>query len=952
MMRISASSPRRLRSAFVAVSLLASSVLPSLASGQVARRLFQAPSSADPRVSLPDTVSPRVKSAAMLGHLAGETQLTGMSLILKTTDAQAAALQQLLLDQQNPASPQYHKWLTPQTYAQQFGLADADLAVVQDWLTSKGFTVDSVAPSHNQITFSGTASAVENAFGTTLERFRRPDQDFFENSTAINLPQSLSGVVSGITGISSFHIQPPIHTPQAVSPQWTGSTGYHYIVPWDFRQIFGVNTLISSGFTGSGIKIGVIGQSSVNTTQLGYFQTKTGSTASLPTMVLVPNTGSSGQLSAGDEGESELDLEYASGSAPGAQVLFIYTGLSTAQSNNGVFSALIYAVTNNLAPILTLSYGGCEASNAAYANSVLEPVLAQASSQGQTILVSSGDTGAASCESSSNKTTTANAGLSVSYPASSPNVTAVGGTQLTGDDPNTASTYWNSSNNSFGGSAIGYIPETSWNDTAAYGALSSTGGGVSIIFGKPSWQTGTGVPSDSHRDVPDVAFPAAVEQHAYIVCTVSAPCTATTGFGTNAGGGGLIGGTSAAAPNFAGMLAVVESANGGAALGNINSKLYTLAAGSSASSIFHDITTGNNIVNCKGGTTGCSSTNASTNGTMGYSASTGYDLVTGLGSLDANGLTTALKGGTTVGGKLTPTVTLAAANTTPAGSTSDLLTVTLAGSGATPTGTVTITIDGAAATTLTLASGSGTYTYSVPACTVTTAPTCPHTVIASYSGDSVYNTGTATLSITVPTSATLSSGSIALAPANATLAISAGATGTDAINITSTGFVGTVSFKATTTSTTLSACYTLPSATVSASGTTSSTLTIYTSSANCTSTSAVSLQKTIALARPTGDSVPWRRGGVAIAAAGLMGIFFLRRRLRPAALLMLLVSFGIVGISGCSNSSSGISNSGGSTGGGTNASTGTYPLTITATGVPSNGTASVTTTTTVTLVIQ
>jgi hypothetical protein len=227
-------------------------------------------------------------------------------------------------------------------------------------------------------------------------------------------------------------------------------------------------------------------------------------------------------------------------------------------------------------------------------------------------------------------------------------------------------------------------------------------------------------------------------------------------------------------------------------------------------------------------------------------------------------------------------------------------------------------------------------------------------VIASYSGDSVYNAGTATVSIAVPTTATLASGSISLTPASSTLTVAAGATGTDTINILSTGFVGTVSFKATTTATNLTGCYTLPSTTITADGTTPATFTVYTSSANCTSANTVSLQKNIALARPTGNSVPWRRGGVAVFAAGLMGVFFLRRRMRPAALLVLLLSFSIVGISGCSSSSSsGISTgTGGSTGGGTNASTGTYPLTITATGVPSNGLASVTATTTVTLVIQ
>jgi len=936
---------RRFRSTIVAAALFAATVFPAFAGGQVARRLYSLPSSSDPRVSLPDTVSPRVRTASVLGHLGGDTQLTGMSLVLKPTDAQAAALQQLLADQQNPSSPKYHQWLTPQTFGEQFGLSDADLSIVKDWLTSRGFNVDEVAPSRNRIVFSGTASAVESAFTTTLQRFHRADQDYFENNTAISLPQSLAGVVSGITGVSSYHIQPPVHAPQALAPQYTDGSGAHYIVPWDFRQIFGMNSLISSGFDGTGIKIGVIGQSSVDSNQLTYFQQKTGQTVKLPTLVLVPNTGSSGQLSKGDEGESELDLEYASGTAPGAQVLFIYTGTLNSTTNNGVFTAMLYAITNNLAPILTLSYGGCEASNASYATSVMEPILAQASSQGQTILVSSGDTGAAECELSSNTTTTATQGLSVAYPSSSPNVTAVGGTQLNSD----AATYWGSSNNSFGGSAVGYMPETSWNDTVAYKALSASGGGYSTLFAKPSWQTGTGVLSDGHRDVPDVAFPAAVEAHAYIVCTVNAPCTTTAGFGSGAGGGGLIGGTSASAPNFAAMLAVVEQAAGGGALGNINSKLYTFAAGSSASSIFHDITTGNNIVNCTGGTTGCSSTNPTVLGTMGYNAGTGYDMVTGLGSLDASALTTALKASTGTGGKLAPTISLGAATNTPTSGSTDLLTLTISGSGSTPTGTVVLSIDGTSVTTFTLAAGttSYTYTYTVPTCTITTASTCVHSATALYAGDTNYYSASATVNLSVPTTSTSTSGSITLTPAASTLTVTSGATGTDVITISSTGFAGTVSFKATT-SASLNACYNLPNVTVAANVSATSTFTVYTASSNCTAASAQSLGTKIASSQPTRS--PWQRGGVAVLAAGLVGAFFLRKRMRPAALLLVLFSVSVFGISGCGGggSSSGTT----TTGGGTTTAAGTYPLTITATGVPSNGATSVTATTTVTLVVQ
>ncbi|MEZ2347638.1 protease pro-enzyme activation domain-containing protein [Terriglobus sp. RCC_193] len=932
--------PRRFRSVIAAVVLFAAAVFPALAAGQVARRLYSLPSSSDPRVSLPATVSPRVKTASVLGHLGGETQLTGMSLVLKPTDAQAAALQQLLVDQQNPSSPQYHKWLTPQTFGEQFGLSDADLSIVKDWLSSKGFTVDEVAPSRNRIVFSGTASAVESAFTTTLQRFHRADQDYFENSTAISLPQSLAGVVSGITGISSYHIQ-PIQKSPLVSPLYTATSGSHYLVPWDFRQIFGMNTLISQGYDGTGIKIGVIGQSSVTSAQLTYFQQLTGQTQKLPTMVLVPNTGSSGQLSASDEQESELDLEYASGSAPGAQVLFIYTGTSTATTNNGVFTAMIYAITNNLAPILTLSYGACENEASSYATTVLEPVLAQASSQGQTILVSSGDWGPTACETpnSAGVVAVAQGGLSVSYPASSPNVTAVGGTTLTG----TTSQYWSSPNNSYGGSAVGYIPETAWNDSAVVGSLSASGGGASAIFGKPSWQAGTGVLSDAHRDVPDVAFPSSAQTNGYLVCVVGTyQCTNGSTFG-NSSGAWIYGGTSAAAPNFAAMLAIVEQATGNTGgLGNINTKLYTLAAGSSSTSVFHDITTGNNAVTCKGGTTGCSSTSASASGTMGYSAGTGYDMVTGLGSLDASGLATALKSSTGTSGKLTPTVSLSAGNSTPAGGTTDLLTVTVGGSGSTPTGSVVLSIDGTSVTTFTSAASSNTYTYTVPACTTTTASTCIHSATALYAGDTNYYSASSTINLTVTSTATVTS--IALTPAASTLTVTSGSTGTDVLTIASTGFAGTVSFKVSTTAS-LTGCYSLPSATVAANASATSTLTLYTSSASCASASATSVSSKFASSSLPAHG-PWQRGGVAVLAAGFVGAFFLRKRIRPVTLLLVLLSAAAIGLSGCGGSSSTTSTSG------TTAAKGSYPLTITATGVPSNGAASITATTTVTLVVQ
>lgn len=711
---------------------------------QPVQRLSRVPASGETRVALRDSAGTHAARAQQLGALAGDTALTSLSLVLKPTAAQDAALTQLLADQQNPASASYQQWLTPEQFGERFGAAQADINLIESWLRSNGFVVQSVPASRNRIVFSGTAAAVESAFRTPLQRYRRDGREFYENSVAVQLPQSLAAVVSGVSGLSSYRLAAPqVHRLAQVkaSPEYTTSTGAHYLVPDDLRTIYGTKALLSSGYNGSGIKIGIIGQSAVDTTQLTYFQQKTGQTLNLPTMVLVPNTGNSNKVS-GDELESELDLEYAGGNAPGASVQFIYTGCTSTTTsspfpdtgncnNDGVFGALVYAITNNLAPILSLSYGSCEGEIVADANTILEPALKQANAQGQTIMVASGDHGAASCDTSYTATV-ARAGLAVSYPASSQYVTGVGGTQLSSD----SSTYWTTSNDSSLGSAITYVPETSWNDSLTQGQLAASGGGVSQIFAKPSWQVGTGVPADSHRDVPDVAFPANVTEHPYLTCDAERPCTSGTKSFTLTGStpdGDAVGGTSAGAPTFAGMLAVVEQANGGRALGNVNPSLYALAQGTSKSTIFHDITTGNNIVSCTIGTPNCIT------GTLGYSAGVGYDQVTGLGSLDIPSLRTALAGYAAG----TPRIALAVPSSISAG-TAVTFTATLSGSGAIPTGTVAFSVDGTVVSSAqTLSSGTATYSYSG------FTSNGSHTVSVAYSGDGTYSSGTASATVTV-----------------------------------------------------------------------------------------------------------------------------------------------------------------------------------------------------------
>jgi subtilase family serine protease len=293
--------------------------------------------------------------------------------------------------------------------------------------------------------------------------------------------------------------------------------------------------------------------------------------------------------------------------------------------SNDVTDAVQYAIDQNLAPVLSMSYGSCEPLWSDSDAKTMQSWAKQGNAQGITWVASSGDSGAAGCyyRDTGPVGATATLTLAADMPAAVPEITAIGGTTFNED----SSSYWSTSNDSTTkSSALSYIPETSWNDSTTNRPAAS-GGGVSQIFSKPSWQTGVGVPSDDARDIPDLAFPASAQHDGYMVYTSSG---AETGWY-------IFGGTSAGAPAFAGMLAVLNQyvvASGiqsNAGLGNVNTRLYDLA--SSASWAFHDITTGDNsatAIVCGGFL--CS---APYKKSVGYSAGTGYDLVTGLGSLDA-----------------------------------------------------------------------------------------------------------------------------------------------------------------------------------------------------------------------------------------------------------------------------------------------------------------------------
>jgi subtilase family serine protease len=627
----------------VVISIFALLVLAVAAPAQVRNRIAQRLEETEPVVvSLPH---PLARAEFDQGRVEGSMPIQRAAMVFKLAPAQQAALEKLLAEQQDPHSPNFHKWLTPEQYAASFGMSDSDLAKVSGWLKSQGLTVDGYSRARTRIFFSGTAAQVESAFHTELHRYRVNGQTSFANSIEISVPGAISGMVLGFRGLENFRPRPRA---RVARPNFTShQTGNHFLSPDDFATIYNLKPLYAAGLDGTGQKIAVVGQTQIDVTDIDAFRTAAGLPAT--NLQLVPLPGNGTGFSSGDEVEADLDIEWSGGVARNASILFVFAGADSATKN--VFDALEYAIDNNLAPVISTSYGNCEANLGTFTTTLRQDAQ-QANGQGQTITAASGDSGAADCEDASAQSATK--GLAVDSPASVPEVTALGGSEFTGDGagaltggtaPATsdfgATTFWAGTANATDtpDSALSYIPEMAWNDTTASiasgGGLSATGGGVSKVFAKPAWQTAL-TPSDTHRDVPDVTLSASPSHDPTLICSLG---SCVSGFRASDGSLNVVGGTSVAAPAFAGIVAILNQATQSAGSSNINPTLYTLAV--SKPTAFHDITTGNNIVPCTSGSPNCPATAPLQ---IGFSAGTGYDLATGLGSVDANVLVTSWPG--------------------------------------------------------------------------------------------------------------------------------------------------------------------------------------------------------------------------------------------------------------------------------------------------------------------
>ena len=642
------------------VCLLCAAVVLSTLSHAVTPDRINGPLNGGPKIALRGNVHGLATPENDLGRADGSRPMQGVTLEFHPLPAQQKDLDTFLAELGDRSSPNYHKYITPKQFGQRFGMSSNDLNKVIAWLQSEGFTNIKVANSRNEISFDGTVGQVESTFGVEMHHYLVDGVVHMANAGEPLIPTALAGAAVNVWGLHDFAPKPRVK----VNPHLTSfESGNHFLTPGDYAAIYGVNALYAAGSDGTGQKIAVVGQSTVSTTNLNKFRSAAGLAASTVTMTL---QGGTATQCAGDQGESELDLEWSGGVAKGATIIFVYAGLgsgdSCANRTNNVWNALQYAVQNNVAPFISTSYGLCESQlGTAFAGpgGTLGGWTTQAQSQGQTIVAASGDAGAADCEAATSKSATT--GLAVDAPGSLPEVTSAGGNEFNGDGagtvsgtaPNTtaaATQYWGASGTGSDTvlTALGYIPEEAWNDTtatiAAGGGLSASGGGASIYYSKPSWQTGTGVPADGKRDVPDISVSASPNHDGYLVCSTDGdPTSCTTGFRNGSTSTGCpcftgVGGTSAAAPTFTAILAIINQYLGHPSttgLAPLNPTLYSLAATTPA--VFHDVTTGNNIVPCTPGSTGCPA-----GAQFGFTAGVGYDQVTGLGSVNAFNLAQAI----------------------------------------------------------------------------------------------------------------------------------------------------------------------------------------------------------------------------------------------------------------------------------------------------------------------
>ncbi|QHN03791.1 S8 family serine peptidase [Granulicella sp. WH15] len=681
-------------------------------------------------VLMPDHVPEYVTSAQDQGPTADNTPIPNAAILLARSPEQDAALQILLQEQMDKTSLNFHRWLTPEEFASRFGASETAIEIVSGWLHANGFS-PTVSRSKMYVSVSGNAAQFATLFHTTFHTFALHGQSVYSVTINPSVPVEVAPFIRSINGLTQHPDMAKAATPHRLSirPDGTSSSGAHYITPADFAVIYDLNPVYKAGYSGAGQSIAIVGRSRVSNSDVQNFALATNLTLSNPQVVLPPGSIDPGETNNGDQNEATLDVTRASSVAPGASISLV---ISSAASG-GYELAMQYVIDNQAASIMSVSFGTCEASAGGPSTDFYNALLTQGAVQGITTFISAGDGGVDACEGPDSVPSTTQI-ASINHLCASPNVICVGGTQL--NDTANPSQYWNAANGAGHESAIGYIPEGSFNEPINLGTgatqIFAGSGGISTFIPAPSWQTGIPISSGGFRMVPDISFSSSGHDGYFICLTyLGYPCVANSQGVTELY---TIAGTSAAAPSMAGIQALLNQQEN-AKLGNINPTLYSLAA-NPANGVFHDVTiSSSEVTNCTVGTPSLcnNSTPSSTSlqgGEPGYIVGTGYDLATGWGSMDIYKL---FQSWGNISKLAVATVDLTLSQTLVSAGQNVILTASMESASPVPTGTIQFMVDGQTiGGPIPLNSTGASLTYLV----IGTAQI--NKVQAVYSGDSTY----------------------------------------------------------------------------------------------------------------------------------------------------------------------------------------------------------------------
>ncbi len=603
-----------------------------------------------------------------LGSVPDDIALDHLSVVLRRSAERQQAYDLLLQEQQDPSSPNYHRWLSPTEIGARFGATQHDIDALSTWLRTQGLEVDAVANSRIQIRFHGPAANVARAFGTGLHYFQAGAEKRMANTSAPSVPAAFSGAVKSVVGLTPIKLH-PVHRfspPQSMqlhdgirpaSTNCQGSVCSHAIFPADFATIYDLNSVQQQGIDGNGQSIAIVSRQRVYNTDVENFQKLAGLPTKDPVVIIPPAGTDPGPpattcnsdttvtpncrkpgAAVQDQGEATLDVQRAGSVAPGATIKLIVSGKNV---NDGINIGIEYAIDTNPPPaqILSISYTTCEADNDQGGADYVDSYFSQAAMEGISVFVASGDGGVAGCASLDSAPTPGEV-ASPNLLCASSHATCVGGTEFA--DSSNPDMYWDTVNGAGYGSAFGYIPEGAWNDplnSSGKPQTAASGGGASTFIPVPSWQNGLVSAGTVGRYTPDVSF-AASPREGYFTCVAAqgASCVISNrSFSFIASGG-----TSASAPSMAGIAALLNQRTG-SAQANLNPRLYALAA-NPGNGVFHDVTvTSSGVANCTVTTPSlCNNSSPGPNGLSGglagYAVGPGYDLATGLGSIDVANL--------------------------------------------------------------------------------------------------------------------------------------------------------------------------------------------------------------------------------------------------------------------------------------------------------------------------